>query len=361
MNKLFVLIGGSFLILALIVVLVLFNLPVKGATDTPTNDPSLPDLAITSVYVSMVDTDGRCLPYYGFFVTVANLRDAPAPDVMLVETNTEQEVLLGTINGHQSINTPFVAKAVSGAYGVVADPQNLIAESNENNNSAIYSETTATPPASCLPGLFSDSTPIRVIPEATFTAVTQNILPTLPALVLPTVVTAGNPTLSLDVLRNGLYHSQDWGKYQLTNGVYYRTPSTSQESPEAYTSRILDQVIFGDINLDGFEDAVVFMATQNGGSGHFVEMAVVLNLNGSPSNISTLYLGDRVMVEGGAVMNGLIALNLRVQGPNDAACCPSQAAALTYLIQVATYHRKLRLQASTSRATLISKPLAVTA
>jgi hypothetical protein len=62
-------------------------------------------------------------------------------------------------------------------------------------------------------------------------------------------------------------------------------------------------------------------------------MAVVLNLNGSPSNISTLYLGDRVMVEGGAVMNGLIALNLRVQGPNDAACCPSQAVALTYLLK----------------------------
>ena len=145
--------------------------------------------------------------------------------------------------------------------------------------------------------------------------------------------TAGNPTLSLDLLRNGIYHSQDWGEYQLSDGVYHRPPPTSQESPDAYTSRMLDQVIFGDINLDGFEDAVVFLTTQNGGSGHLVEMAAVLNFNGSPRNIATLYLGDRVMVEGGAVMNGLIALNLRVQGPNDAACCPSQAAALAYLLK----------------------------
>jgi hypothetical protein len=88
----------------------------------------------------------------------------------------------------------------------------------------------------------------------------------------------------------------------------------------------LDTVLYGDINLDGLEDAVVFLNTQNGGTGHFIEMAAVLNLNGSPQNISTLYLGDRVIVESGSVQNGLIIVNLLVQGPNDGACCPSQTA-----------------------------------
>jgi hypothetical protein len=55
-------------------------------------------------------------------------------------------------------------------------------------------------------------------------------------------------------------------------------------------------------------------------------MAAVLNLNGSANNISTLYLGDRVIVESGAIQDGLITLSLRVQGPNDGACCPSQIA-----------------------------------
>jgi hypothetical protein len=53
----------------------------------------------------------------------------------------------------------FVAKAKSGAYTVVADPRNLIVESNENNNSATFSESTATPPASCPPVQPGDSTP----------------------------------------------------------------------------------------------------------------------------------------------------------------------------------------------------------
>ena len=53
---------------------------------------------------------------------------------------------------------PFVAKASSGAYTVIADPQNSIVESNESNNSATSSEPTATPVASCLPLQFGDGT-----------------------------------------------------------------------------------------------------------------------------------------------------------------------------------------------------------
>ena len=97
----------------------------------------------------------------------------------------------------------------------------------------------------------------------------------------------------------------------------------SQESPETYTTRLLDTVLYGDINQDGLEDAIVFLITQNGGTGHFVEMAVVLNLNGNPVNISTKYLGDRVIVESGTIQGGSITLNLLIQGPNDPACCPS--------------------------------------
>ena len=55
-------------------------------------------------------------------------------------------------------------------------------------------------------------------------------------------------------------------------------------------------------------------------------MAAVLNSNGSARNVSTLYLGDRVVVESGTIQDGLVTLNLRVQGPNDGLCCPSQIA-----------------------------------
>lgn len=53
------------------------------------------------------------------------------------------------------------------------------------------------------------------------------------------------------------------------------------------------------------------------GRGHFVELAAVLNQAGTPYNISTVYLGDRVIVESVQITNGIIILAMRVQGPND--------------------------------------------
>ncbi|NOT03564.1 MAG: hypothetical protein HOP27_03080 [Anaerolineales bacterium] len=150
-NKMFAIIGGGLLAIALVVVLVLINLPFQSPEIVPTNASSLPDLVITSAYVSMVDNNGRCLGYYGFNVTVFNRGNASAPDVVLAETNTGQEVHIGDLDPLQSISMPFVAKVASGAYTVIADPQNIIVESNESNNSATFSEATATPVASCLP------------------------------------------------------------------------------------------------------------------------------------------------------------------------------------------------------------------
>jgi hypothetical protein len=130
--------------------------------------------------------------------------------------------------------------------------------------------------------------------------------------------------LSMDVLQGGTYHSPDWGEYQLSNGIYYRTPPTSQESPENYTTHLLDLVLYGDLNLDGSEDAIVFLSTQNGGTGHFIEMAAVIDQNGSGHNISTISLGDRVVIESGKVESGNIVLTMRVHAPTDGMCCPSQ-------------------------------------
>lgn len=160
-----------------------------------------------------------------------------------------------------------------------------------------------------------------VAPQPTFTSIPIMVEPIASQQAAPE---ANNSILSLDILQNATYRSPDWGEYQLSNGVYYRTPPTSQESPETYTTHLLDTILYGDMNDDGAQDAVVFLNTQNGGTGHFIEMAVFLNLNDSPVNVNTEYLGDRVIVESGTVEGGLITLNLRTQGPNDPACCPSQ-------------------------------------
>ena len=95
----------------------------------------------------------------------------------------------------------------NGTYSVSVDPKNLIAEKDENNNTFFYLAITPTPPTLCPP--------------------TETPLP-------PSVPTSasGNSVLFLNMIRFGVYHSPDWGEYQLTDGVYYRTPSTVQESPK---------------------------------------------------------------------------------------------------------------------------------
>ena len=321
MNKTLALIGGGVvmvaLIAALVAVLVFAQMPVQSTEGTPTTMSPLPDLAVTSAYVSMVDNNGMCLSYYGLNVTIVNLGNAPALNVMITDS-TGQEVGIGDLGPLQSISMSFVANAANGSYIVVADPQNLITESNESNNNATFSDATATPFAPCLTPQIEAGTP---------TAISE--LPTATLQVTPQAV---NSTLSLDILRNATYRSPDWGEFQLSDCIYYRTPPTSQESPEAYTTRLLDTVLYGDINQDGLGDAVVFLATQSGGTGTFIEMAVVLNLDGSPVNISTRYLGDRVIVESGTVEGGSITLTLRVQGPNDPLCCPSQIEVRNFFI-----------------------------
>lgn len=321
MNKNLALIGGGLVLVALvaslIAVFVFMNMPVQSAESTPTSVSDLPDLTISSAYVSMVDNNGICLSYYGLNVTVVNQGNAPAFDVMLTD-NTGQQVGIGDLNPLQSMSMSFVANAANGAYTAIVDPQNVITESNESNNNAIFSDATATPFAPCLTQQIEAGTPTAIFE--------------LPTATLQVAPQAGNSTLSLDILRNTTYRSPDWGEFQLSDGIYYRTPPTSQESSEGYTTRLLDTVLYGDINQDGLEDAVVFLATQNGGTGTFIEMAAVLNLNGNPVNISTEYLGDRVIVESGTVEGGSITLTLLVQGPNDPLCCPSQIEVRSFYI-----------------------------
>lgn len=169
--------------------------------------------------------------------------------------------------------------------------------------------------------------PIGDQPEVVVTEVLDSAhspLPTTTLIPEINVPTSTSAPLRLEMLQNALYRSPDWGEYQLVGGIYYRTPTAPGESAEIYKTQLDERFVTGDLNADGAEDAVAFLRTQNGGTGHFVELAAMLNQDGNPYNISTVYLGDRVIVESVQIVDGVIILAMRVQGPNDGMCCPSQ-------------------------------------
>ena len=138
------------------------------------------------------------------------------------------------------------------------------------------------------------------------------------------VTTNGSKSLSPDTIKNAEYHSVDFGDYHLADGVYYRTPLPG-ESPDQSSTQLAEPIAFGDLNSDGFEDAVVILETRTGGTGVFVELAALLNQNGKADNSSTVSLGDRVKVNALRIQSGTIMLDMIVHGPNDGLCCPTQS------------------------------------
>jgi hypothetical protein len=276
----------------------------------------LPDLVVSSAYLGMqgVPTNWtECIQNYGPFeirTMIQNLGEAPAYNIVLAELSTGTNLTIGELGSGQGIELIISLTSPTATYNLVVDPQNTIPESNEGNNTFSYLAITPTPPVQCTsaPSPSSD---------------------------LSTPVPAGrqeSATLSEPVLLNSTYRSPDWGEFQLRDGIYYRIPPNSLESQESHTTRFQGPVFYGDINADGLKDALVILSTQNGGTGHFVELAAVIDQNGDAHNVATISLGDRVVVESGTVENDIIVLNMRVQGLNDGLCCPSQFVTWNYVL-----------------------------
>ena len=85
-------------------------------------------------------------------------------------------------------------------------------------------------------------------------------------------------------------------------------------------------LLTGDLDNDGLDEAVVLLWESSGGSGVMSYVAVVGRRDGDTVNLGTALIGDRVQLRNGRIADGTIELDIIQQGPNDAACCPSQLA-----------------------------------
>ena len=127
------------------------------AINTPTSAPAgnLPDLTVSNVYLSMQglpDGPGACVPAYAPFeirAVIKNQGQALAMNIPIVELSTGSQIQIGELAAGQSMLVYFPASAPAGAYNVTVDPQNLVLESNDNNNAFSYLAITPTPPMLC--------------------------------------------------------------------------------------------------------------------------------------------------------------------------------------------------------------------
>jgi len=132
----------------------------------------------------------------------------------------------------------------------------------------------------------------------------------------------GSRDLSIDPVRNAVYEIPKVGKITFKDGAYEREANDSLGLSYAHIG-LVDLFAFGDLNGDGSEDAVTFLASNFGGSGIFLSLEVLMNNNGSPSHVASYPIGDRVGIDSVHIVEGLIDIHIITQSPDDPMCCPT--------------------------------------
>ena len=168
--------------------------PPPTATPSPTPAMSgVPELLISSVYLGMHGVPGQgngCVENYGpleIRATIQNLSETSAHNLTVVEHSTATTLTVEELGAWQTLELVFPATSSTGSYNVEVDPENLIPEIDEHNNTSTYFAPTPTPPALCTP------TPTPAPMESTPIASLTPVPATVPASSLQPLVVWQSP------------------------------------------------------------------------------------------------------------------------------------------------------------------------
>ena len=107
--------------------------------------------------------------------------------------------------------------------------------------------------------------------------------------------------------------SESGAEFAITAGIY----------PDYQDEESKYKIAFGDLNNDKKDDAAVILFSNTGGSGSWIDLAVILNSNGEPIFIDSVPLGDKTRINSIIINKEIITLDMLIHGPNDAMCCPT--------------------------------------
>lgn len=119
-------------------------------------------------------------------------------------------------------------------------------------------------------------------------------------------------------VRNATYMSQftEAGFVELTDGEF-------RDAEQRIHAGLDPHMAFGDLDGDPGVEAAVIVGTNTGGSGGFVDLAILDGREGSVINVATLFLGDRLRIHSVAILDGEVVLDATMHTPDDPMCCPS--------------------------------------
>jgi heat shock protein HslJ len=118
----------------------------------------------------------------------------------------------------------------------------------------------------------------------------------------------------------------------LVNGVWEGPPFVEGSNIRPRVTWVRRYRLTGDLDRDGDDEAVVFLAQGLGGSGELLFAAVVDRVEGGVKNVATTLLGDQVQVRAASVANGRLVLDVIQVGEPDARCCPGDWLTRTFTL-----------------------------
>ncbi len=119
----------------------------------------------------------------------------------------------------------------------------------------------------------------------------------------------------------------------LRNGRWEGEPFVAGGASRPVVGLVQDFILTGDLDNDGADEAVVILWESSGGSGTNSYVAVAGRRGDEPVNIGTALIGDRVQLREARIVDGRVELDVVQQGPDDAACCPTEMLTRVWVLE----------------------------
>ena len=117
--------------------------------------------------------------------------------------------------------------------------------------------------------------------------------------------------------------SQRW--VQLNDGYFWdETWCNEIDFWDRIMVQMEEPIIFGDLDFDGKQEAVAVIYVNYGGTGVFAQLTVFKNQNNNPVYLTSIELGDRIVINDIDIKAGRVILDMIVHGEDDPMALPTE-------------------------------------
>ena len=144
------------------------------------------------------------------------------------------------------------------------------------------------------------------------------------------------PDPATELIGNAMYPGILEEPVRLTDGVWEGETYVPDGASRPRLEWIEEISAIGDLDGDGSDETAVLLAQSSGGSGNFLHVAVLAVGENDAACRGTALVGDRAQIRTMEIADGHVILDVVEQGPDDAACCPTQLATRSWRLGEAT-------------------------